>query len=56
MKDYDSRVLACSDTVDIAKNIKFDVPELCAYIREQKRKGRKSEEITFEEVKHLLVK
>lgn len=56
MRDYDSRILICSDTVDISKSIKFDVPKLCAYIKEQKKKGRKSEDITFEEVKQLLVK
>lgn len=56
MRDYDSGILACSDTVEISDSIKFDVPKLNAYIKEQKKKGRKAEDITFDEVKHLLVK
>lgn len=57
IKDYDkSRLLVSSEGIDLDKMIKFDIAKLCEYIREQKRKGRKPEHITLEEIEHLIVK
>lgn len=55
-KDYDCRLLASIEGIDLDKKIFFDIPKLCAYIREQKKKGRDSSDITLEEVKHLIIK
>ena len=56
MKDYEkSRLIASSEGVTSDKIIKFDIPKLCEYIREQKRKGRKSEDIKLDEIKHLII-
>lgn len=56
MKDYNSRLLAWTDLKEYDNQIIFDIPKLNAYIKEQKRKGRKSEDITLDEIKHLIVR
>ena len=57
MNDYQGgRLLASSEGVDFNNMLKFDIPKLCEYIRDQKRKGRKSEDITLDEVRHLIIK
>ena len=49
-------MLASSEGVDFNNMLKFDIPKLCEYIRDQKRKGRKAEDITLDEVRHLIIK
>ena len=57
MKDYDGGTLyASSEGIDLSKRTAFDIGKLCAYIKEQRKKGRNPEDITQEELKPFIIK
>lgn len=53
--DYPGGLIVSSTKKQREKLIHFDIPKLCAYIRNEKRKGRKNEDITLEEVKQFII-
>lgn len=53
--DYPSRLIASSTKEQQESLVKVDIPKICAYIRGERKKGRKNEDITLEEVKQFII-
>ena len=55
MEDYKNGDLFCTTEGRYDKDVIIDIPAVCAYLRKQREKGRKREDIKQEEIEKFII-
>ncbi len=55
MKDCKNGELFCTTEGRYDKDVIIDIPAVCAYLRKQREKGRKREDIKQEELEKFII-